>query len=86
MRQDKEEITDAYTYREDAAKSRLMFLFESEPEREINILFWGIGFRWSPARKAWVGRWTENAHYTAKYLKAAITARSKAEKDEAGPA
>jgi hypothetical protein len=71
-RQDREEVTDRYTYREDTGENRLMFLFDDKPGEEIRCLLKGRGFKWSPRRNAWIRQWTDNALYAAKYVKATL--------------
>jgi hypothetical protein len=73
-RQDTEEVTDTYTYREDTAENRLMFLFEGKPGEEIRALLKGRGFKWSPRRNAWIRQWTDNALYAAQCVKASLMA------------
>jgi hypothetical protein len=72
LRQDKEEITDKYTYREDTAEIRLMFLFDGRPDEVIRALLKGRGFKWSPTRNAWIRQWTDNALYAAQCVKASL--------------
>jgi hypothetical protein len=72
LRQDKEEVTDKYTYREDTEENRLMFFFEDKPGEEIRVLLKGRGFKWSPTRNAWIRQWTENALYAARCVKASL--------------
>jgi hypothetical protein len=72
LRQDKEEVTDKYTYREDTAENRLMFLFDGRPGEEIRVLLKGRGFKWSPTRNAWIRQWTDNALYAAQCVKATL--------------
>jgi hypothetical protein len=71
-RQDKEEVTDKYTYREDTADNRLMFLFDGKPGEEIRVMLKGRGFKWSPTRNAWIRQWTENGLYAARCVKAQL--------------
>jgi hypothetical protein len=71
-RQDREEVTDKYTYREDTGENRLMFLFDSKPGEDIRCLLKGRGFKWSPTRNAWIRQWTDNALYAAQCVKASL--------------
>jgi hypothetical protein len=64
-RQDREESTDGYTYREDTEENRLMFIFDGKPGEEIRCLLEGRGFKWSSSRNAWVRQWTDNARFAA---------------------
>jgi hypothetical protein len=72
LREDREEITDKYTYREDTTENRLMFIFAERPGEDIRVLLKGRGFKWSPTRNAWIRQWTENALYAARCVKAAL--------------
>ena len=72
-RQDREEVTDRFTYREDTAENRLMFIFDGKPDENVRVLLKGRGFKWSPRRNAWVRQWTDNALYAAQCVKAALT-------------
>jgi hypothetical protein len=74
LRQDKEEVTDKYTYREDTAENRLMFLFDGKPDENTRAMLKGRGFKWSPTRNAWVRQWTENALFAARCVKASLMA------------
>ena len=71
-RQDREEVTDKYTYREDTTENRLMFLFDGKPGEDIRSLLKGRGFKWSPTRNAWIRQWTDNALYAAQCVKASL--------------
>jgi hypothetical protein len=72
LRQDKEEVMEKYTYREDTTENRLMFIFDGKPGENIRVLLKGRGFKWSPTRNAWVRQWTDNALYAAQYVKASL--------------
>jgi hypothetical protein len=65
QRETAEESTSKYTYREDAAQNRVMFLFDGKPDENVRALLKGRGFKWSPSRNAWVRQWTDNALYAA---------------------
>jgi hypothetical protein len=73
-RQDKEEVTDNYTYREDTEENRLMFFFNGKPGEAIRALLKSRGFKWSPTRNAWVRQWTSNGIYAARDVKAQLAA------------
>lgn len=77
-RQDTEEVTDTFTYREDTAENRIMFFFDGKPGEEIRALLKGRGFKWSPTRNAWIRQWTENGLYAARSVKAQLTAMATA--------
>jgi hypothetical protein len=70
--QDKEEVMDKYTYREDTAKNQLMFRFDGRPNEVIRALLKGRGFKWSPIRNSWIRQWTDNALYAAQCVKAPL--------------
>jgi len=53
-RTDKERVGSGYTYREDTAENRVMFLFDGKPSEQIRKLLKRNGFKWSPSRGAWV--------------------------------
>jgi hypothetical protein len=72
LRQDKEEVMEKYTYREDTTENRLMFIFDGRPNEDIRALLKGRGFKWSPTRNAWVRQWTDNALYAAGCVKASL--------------
>jgi hypothetical protein len=72
LRQDREEVMEKYTYREDTTENRLMFIFDGRPDEGIRVLLKGRGFKWSPTRNAWVRQWTDNALYAAQCVKAAL--------------
>jgi hypothetical protein len=72
LRQNREEVMEKYTYREDTTENRLMFIFDGKPKEEIRVLLKGRGFKWSPSRDAWIRQWTETALYSAKCVKASL--------------
>jgi hypothetical protein len=72
LRQDREEVMEKYTYREDTTENRLMFIFDGRPSEDIRCLLKGRGFKWSPTRNAWVRQWTDNALYAAQCVKASL--------------
>jgi hypothetical protein len=72
LRQDREEVMEKYTYREDTTENRLMFIFDGRPGEDIRALLKGRGFKWSPTRNAWVRQWTDNALYAAGCVKASL--------------
>ena len=73
-RQDREEVTDSYTYRENTAENRLMFLFDGKPGEAIRTILKRHGFKWSPTRSAWVRQWTANGIYAARDVKKQLAA------------
>jgi hypothetical protein len=72
LREDKVEITDKYSYREDTTENRIMFRFDGRPNEDIRVLLKGRGFKWSPTRNAWVRQWTDNALSAARCVKASL--------------
>lgn len=60
-RADKEEAGDGYTYREDTAENRVMFIFDGKPDPAVRDLLKREAFKWSPSREAWVRQLTPNA-------------------------
>ena len=54
QREDKEEEASGYTYREDVAENRVMFIFPGKPDSGIRDLLKRHAFKWSPNRGAWV--------------------------------
>lgn len=58
---DKEESGDGYTYREDTAENRVMFVFEGKPDPTVRDILKREAFKWSPSRNAWVRQLTPNA-------------------------
>ncbi|WP_234882873.1 hypothetical protein [Xanthomonas perforans] len=47
---------DGFTYREDVAENRVMFLFDAKPDQATRTLLKRYGFKWSPSRdgQPWV--------------------------------
>jgi hypothetical protein len=71
-REEKEEQTAKYTYREDAALNRVMFFFPGKPSPEIRTILKQHGFRWCPTNGAWQRQLNGNGLYAAKSLKELI--------------
>lgn len=68
-RADKEEAGDGYTYREDTAENRVMFIFEGKPDPTVRDMLKREAFKWSPSREAWVRQLTPNAIAAAARLR-----------------
>ncbi|RTE56211.1 DUF3560 domain-containing protein [Xanthomonas citri pv. eucalyptorum] len=53
---DVERRGDGFTYREDVAENRVMFLFDAKPDQATRTLLKRYGFKWSPSRdgQPWV--------------------------------
>lgn len=64
-REDKEEEGKGYTYREDTAENRIMFIFDGKPVPAIRELLHDAAFRWSPSRGAWVRQLNNRALWMA---------------------
>lgn len=45
---------DGYTYSEDTAENRVMFIFEGKPDEATRSALKAHAFKWSPSRGAWV--------------------------------
>jgi len=64
-RSDKAEQGEGYTYREDTAENRVMFVFEGKPAEDIRNVLKRNGFKWSPSRGAWVRQLNNAGIYAA---------------------
>lgn len=71
-REDREEVGGGYTYREDTAENRAMFLFPGKPNQQIITALKSNGFKWSPTRSAWVRQLNENAVYAARQVRRSL--------------
>lgn len=72
QRTTREEQCEGYTYREDAAQNRIMFLFEGKPEESIRTLLKTHGFKWSPRRRAWVRMLNGMGRFAAQRVRAQL--------------
>lgn len=72
----KEEGGSGYTYREDAAENRVMFVFEGKPEEAIRKLLKDHGFKWSPGREGqpWVRNFNNAGLYHASVVRKELDA------------
>jgi hypothetical protein len=68
-RADVEETGNGYTYREDVAENRIMFIFSGKPAANIRDLLKHAAFKWSPSRGAWVRQLSNNARWSAADLR-----------------
>jgi hypothetical protein len=76
QRETTEEVTDKYTYREDTAENRVMFLFDGKPDEAARNLLKSRGFKWSPTRGAWVRLLNDKAIWAAQGIKAYLAAQA----------
>ena len=53
-RADVEQEGNGYTYREDTAENRVMFIFDGKPAANVRDILKANSFKWSPSRAAWV--------------------------------
>jgi hypothetical protein len=75
QRQDREEAGNGYTYREDTAENRVMFLFPGKPLEPIRALLKQHGFKFSPSRNnAWVRQLNQNGLWAAKAVREKLEA------------
>lgn len=65
---------NGYILREDAEENRVMFIFDGKPEPEVRSLLKSWGFRWSPARGAWVRMLNASGRYAAKQVREKLEA------------
>lgn len=65
-REEAEQKTDLYTYKECKIENRCMFIFDGKPEEEIRSILKSHGFKWSPSRGAWVRQLNANGIYNSK--------------------
>lgn len=68
----RESVTEeggGFTYCEDAAENRVMFIFPGKPSAEARATLKQHGFRWSPSRGAWVRMLTGNGVFSAQLVR-----------------
>lgn len=72
--QDREIEGNGYTYREDAAENRVMFLFPDKPDEDTRKLLKKHSFKWSPKREGqpWVRQLTNSAIYAGQQVRRAL--------------
>jgi len=68
-RQDKEEEGNGYTYREDTAENRVMFIFDGKPDEATRGVLKRHIFKWSPSRGAWVRQLNNAGLYAAQQIR-----------------
>ena len=80
QRVDKEEVGAGYTYREDTAENRVMFIFEGKPDEATRQLLKAHGFKWSPSRdgKPWVRHLNNAGLWSAKIVRGKLDATDQA--------
>lgn len=71
-REDKEEASDSYIYREDTQENRVMFLFDGKPDEKTRETLKRNGFKWSPTRVAWVRNLNTEGLYHAKVVRGVL--------------
>lgn len=73
-RADVEQVGATYTYREDTAENRVMFLFEGKPDQDTRALLKRHGFHWSPSRdgQPWVRQLSNAGLWAAQQVRAAL--------------
>jgi Domain of unknown function (DUF3560) len=71
-RQDKEEERNGYTYREDTAENRVMFIFDGKPDEATRGVLKRHTFKWSPSRGAWVRHLNSAGLYAAQQVRKAL--------------
>jgi len=73
QRKDVEQVGDGFTYREDTAENRVMFIFEGKPEEAIRSTLKSYAFKWSPSRGAWVRQLNNAAIWAGQQVIAQLT-------------
>lgn len=73
QREDVEQVADGFTYREDTAENRVMFIFEGKPEEAIRSTLKSYAFKWSPSRGAWVRQLNNAAIWAGQQVIAQLT-------------
>ncbi|MES2208497.1 MAG: DUF3560 domain-containing protein [Pseudomonadota bacterium] len=68
-REDKEEEGNGYTYREDTAENRVMFIFDGKPDEATRGVLRKHTFKWSPSRGAWVRQLNNAGLYAAQQIR-----------------
>lgn len=71
-REDVEEVTEGYTYREDVEDNRIHFVFDGKPSENVRVLLKSHAFKWSPSRSAWVRQLNANGLHAARRVKAQL--------------
>ncbi|MES2206750.1 MAG: DUF3560 domain-containing protein [Pseudomonadota bacterium] len=68
-REGKEEEGNGYTYREDTAENRVMFIFDGKPDEATRGVLRKHTFKWSPSRGAWVRQLNNAGLYAAQQIR-----------------
>lgn len=74
--EDREIEAEGYTYREDTAENRVMFLFDGKPPAEVRAVLKRHKFRWSPSREGqpWVRQLTNAGIYAGQQVRKELAA------------
>ena len=67
--QDAEHQGVGYTCREDIAENRVMFFFDSKPEKDVRSLLKSVSFKWAPNRGAWIRQLSLDGRAAANYVR-----------------
>lgn len=67
-RQSREVKYPSFTYCEDVEENRVMFIFNTIPDKELRTYLKSWGFKWSPSRSAWVHQLNHNGIATGKII------------------
>jgi len=71
-RADVEQACEGFTYAEDTAENRVMFVFDGRPDDATRAILKAHAFKWSPTRGAWIRQLTNagiwNGHEVLKLL------------------
>ena len=69
-----EEAATGYTYREDTADNRVLFLFPGKPDEATRAILKAHAFKWSPSREGqpWVRQLTNAGIYAGKQVREAL--------------
>lgn len=74
-RGDVEQVGKGFTYREDTAENRVMFVFEGKPAENVRAVLKRHAFKWSPSRGAWVRLLTNSGIWAAREVRQALEAQ-----------
>ncbi len=77
-REDKEVQAEGYTYREDVADNRVLFVFPGKPDAATRDLLKSWAFKWSPTRGAWVRQMTGTGLYAAAVVRKVLDGKNSA--------
>jgi hypothetical protein len=68
QRADVEKTGEGFTYREDTAENRVMFIFDGKPDETTRAILKREAFKWSPSRGAWVRQLTNAGIWAGKQV------------------